>query len=177
MYAGVGSLSELAEPAPSDPIENDTIEDLSDIFEKPKTTILPLWEVQVTLTEESTGSEVVIHPTIDDFQAVLSNMLSQYERVLRGFGPPNEDHRIKPFLRGSKFDLLQTLEKDGSKYETVDWLNYEGMLHSYAPYQSMVHQLEKCISLTIVEANRKLKVNIYLYILYNIYFPAALFLL
>ena len=167
--AGVGSLSELVETVNStssvdeEKSEKDFLSELGQLFKKPEQPVVPLWEVQLTLEDHST-CEVTFSPSIDQFQSMLADLLSKYEHVLKDFKSLSSDDRVLPFVGCSKFDLLKTLEKEEAaktKLQNEEWIDCQSVLHNYAPYQSIVSQLNKCLVLSMAEVTRKLMVRPY----------------
>ncbi len=167
LCAGVGSLSEFAEvmiPAEENKdTTNPDIADISYLLRKPEQVIPPLWEVQLTLDpeEQVTSTEVTFTPTLDEFDTALANMLSSFEKLIKDFKSLLCDERIQPFVGSSKYDLLKTLEVAEAKKsatKTLGWIDCENLLQNYAPYQNVVDQLNKCLTLTMTEVDRKLAV-------------------
>ena len=138
--------------------------DISYLFKKPEQPILPLWEIQLTLEDSnSVSSQVVtVLPTLDKFKDLLSNMLSSYEDLAMQFKSLLYDERIQPFVGKSKYDLLKTLEEEAKKNSAkckVGWINYKNLLSNYEPYKNVVNQINKCLTLSMIEVDRKLKVE------------------
>ncbi len=151
------------------PVEETVNTDLSDItflFKKPEQPTLPLWEIQLTLEGDDTLAchEVTLLPTLNQFEALLSNMLSSYEDLAMHFKSLLCDDRIQPFVGKSKYDLLKTLEEEGEARKeaaksSTGWIDYKSLLYNYEPYKNIVCQLNKCLSLSLIDVDRKLKVD------------------
>lgn len=167
MYVGdVSSLSELAETVVTvEETINDDFKDISYLFKKPEQPTLPLWEIQLTLEGGDTVSshEVTLLPTLNQFEDLLSDMLSSYEDLAMQFKSILSDERIQPFVGKSKYDLLKTLEEEEARKKTakgsMGWIDYDNLLLNYTPYKKVVRQINKCLTLSLAEVDKKLKVS------------------
>ena len=145
--------------------------DISELFKRPDAPILPLWEVQLSLEEQHPRPDnqvctaVTFQPTPEEFKSALSSLLSQYELALKGFDSLAADARVRPYVNSSKYDLLKVLEEEASQkreHSRADdsWIDCYSLLQGYAPYQQQVEQLNNCLTLTMMEVQRKYKVRL-----------------
>ena len=163
----MGSLSEFAETMvlaeENKDAMNPALAYISDLLRKPEKVIPPLWEVQLSLESEEqvTSTDVTFTPTLVEFEAALANMLSSFEELIKDFKSLLSDERVQPFVSCSKYDLLKIIEVAEAKKNAAKnfgWIDCENLLQNYAPYQNIVGQLSKCLTLTITEVDRKLAV-------------------
>lgn len=129
-----------------------------------------MWEVYLSLGDQphSCGDQVstgvTFYPAPEEFNSAVNLLLNQYQVAVKGFDSLITDARIMPYVSSSKYDLLKVLEKEASQENEHSksqnsWIDCFSLFECYIPYREQADQLNKCITLTMLEVQRKFKVS------------------
>lgn len=146
---------------------------LAGILDSPPEPVLPVWEVQLLLKERSKTKhkqnisfEVILAPSLVEFQDAIEKMLALYEEVITSFVPISKDPRLTVFTTASRFDLLMRIEEEkniensDARPRGFSWPNVNMLLHEYDPYKDSVTFIRNVLSGTVNEIYRLSKVSI-----------------
>ncbi len=153
----------------------ETVDEVALLFEKPRQTIVPLWEIQLVLKKEAytekddgtleshplnlppTEFHVSTQPSSGDFTGAFSHLLEGYLKVVKGFSSFMKDERVTPFVSRSKYDLLMVMEEEAERPRAkrqVAWPDVSSLVCGYTPYRATVDYITRMLQATLVEVDR-----------------------